>query len=119
VKEKRCKTHGKRNTTRVSRIRKGKIHRDKTPKQALAKKKIKPKALRVFVVEFARAVRCQKKKKTTTTKTNRFYSPVTLTSPPASVLLHRLVVVVVLLPPQVSLAGTVKKRKQQNEKKER
>jgi hypothetical protein len=62
VKEKRCKTHGKRNTTRrVSRIRKGKIHRDKTPKQALAKKRIKPKALRVVVVEFARAVRCQKK----------------------------------------------------------
>ncbi len=58
VKEKRCKTHGKRNTTRVSRIQKGKIHRDKTPKQALAKKRIKPKALRVLVVEFARAVRC-------------------------------------------------------------
>jgi hypothetical protein len=58
VKEKRCKTNGKRNTTRVSRIQKGKIHRDKTPKQALAKKRIKPKALRVLVVEFARAVRC-------------------------------------------------------------
>jgi hypothetical protein len=116
VKEIRCKTHGKRNTTRVSTIRKGKIHRDKTPKQALAKKRIKPKALRVFEVEFARAVRCPpQKKKEKKKKTKGFYSPVTLTSPPASVLLHRLVV----LPPQVSLAGTVKKRKRQNEKKER
>jgi hypothetical protein len=63
LKEKRCKTHGKRNTTRVSRIRKGKIHRDKNPKQTLAKKRIKPKALRVFVVEFARATGAKKIKK--------------------------------------------------------